>query len=138
MAKNDMMVKIGSWAFITGILIAIFIGIYAAWTIIDGGAANNFFYTDTGGGVAWILAIIGAIIGALAIMGKGTLTAKEVPGFLLAGIALLVMYAVFKGLAITPWLGALFEGISLSLAIFVAPAVGILSLFAIYAMGKDV
>lgn len=136
MANNDMMAKIGSWSFIIGIIIALLVGLYTAMTIEDGG---NFLLADnTGGMVAWVLAVIGIIVGLLAIFGRGTITAKETPGFLLAGIALVVMYSVFKGATIDPWLGSLLEGISLSLSIFVAPAVGILAIKEIYDMGKEV
>jgi hypothetical protein len=159
MAKNDMMLKIGTWAFLIGILIALLVGVYQAYTleqnwneeedltpaeIIAGETAETeiFFESDSGGPVAWVLAIIGAIIGILAVMGKGTITAKETPGFLLAGIALLVMGAVFwnwgGGGFLTPWIGSLLSGVSFSLAIFVAPAVGILAIKAIWDMGKDV
>jgi len=134
MAKNDMMAKIGSWSFIVGIVIAGLVGLYTAITIEDG---NNFLLTTNGGYVAWVLAIIGVIVGLLAIFGKGTITQKEIPGFLMAGIALVVMYGVFKGVVIDPWLGSLLHGISMSLSIFVAPAVGLLAIKAIYDMGKD-
>jgi len=139
MAKNDMMVKIGTYAFLFGILIALLVGLYQAYTI-ETADVEAFFGTDTGGAVAWVLAIIGAIIGILAVMGKGTITAKETPGFLLASIALVVMGAVFQGWSggLTPWLGSLLAGISMSLSIFVAPAVGILAIKAIWDMGKDV
>ena len=130
-----MMTKIGSWAFLIGIVIALIVGLYQAWTLEDG---NNFFGTDAGGWVAWLLAIIGAIVGIVAVLGKGTITKKEVPGFLMAGIALVVMYGVFKGIALTPWIGSLLHGISMSISIFVAPAVGLLAIKAIWDMGKDV
>ena len=142
MAK-DMMLKIGSWAFLIGILIALIVGLYQAVTLeaaIDDvtKAQDIFFATDAGGWVAWLLAIIGAIVGILAFMGKGTITEKEVPAFLMAGIALVVMYGVFQGVTITPYIGSLLAGISLSLAIFVAPAVGILAIKAIWDIGKEV
>ena len=135
MAKEDVMVKLGSWIFLMGIAIALLIGLYQAYTLESG---DNFFGTTTGGGVAWVLAILGAIVGILAFMGKGTITEKEVPAFLMAGIALVVMYGVFQGVTITPYIGSLLAGISLSLAIFVAPAVGILAIKAIWEIGKDV
>ena len=134
MAK-DMYTKIGSWAFLAGIIIALILGIYHAYTLETG---DNFFGTDTGGIVAWVLAIIGVIVGILAFMGKGTITEKEVPAFLMAGIALVVMYGVFQGVTLTPYIGSLLTGISLSLAIFVAPAVGILAIKAIWDIGKEV
>lgn len=139
MAK-DMLSKVGSWAFLIGIIIALIVGLYQA-TTIEGEimGATGFFGESTGGWVAWILAVIGAIVGVLAVIGKGTITAKETPGFLLAGIALVVMGGVFSGwhAIITPWIGALLEGVSFSLSIFVAPAVGILAIKAVWDMGKD-
>jgi hypothetical protein len=136
MTQEDMMLKLGSWAFLIGIVIALIVGIYTAYTIESAG--EHFFATDAGGWVAWLLAIIGAIVGLLAFMGKGTITEKEVPAFLMAGIALVVMYGVFQNIAITPYIGALLAGISMSLAIFVAPAVGILAIKAIWDIGKEV
>jgi hypothetical protein len=47
------------------------------------------------------------------------------------------MYGVFQGIMIRPIIGALFRGISQSLAIFVAPAVGLLAIKAIWDIGKD-
>jgi len=133
--SNGIMGKVGSWAFILGIIIALIFGLWEAVQIEDN---TSFFATDTGGILAWILAILGVIVGIIAIMGKGTITKGEVPGFLLAGIGLVVMYGVFQGISLKPWIGSLLHGISLSLAIFVAPAVGILAIKAIWDMGKEV
>jgi hypothetical protein len=134
---KDIYTKIGSWAFLIGVLIALIIGIYTAWTIENG---ENFLATDTGGWIAWLLAVLGAIVGLIAVIGKGTITAKEGPGFILAGIALVVMAGAFWGWAsmLKPYIGALLAGISMCLAIFVAPAVGLLAIKAIWEMGKEV
>jgi hypothetical protein len=140
MAKNDMLTKIGSWAFLIGILIAVIFGLYYAYTI-EAADVLPFFTTESGGAVAWVLAVIGAIIGILTIYGKGTITRKEVPGFLFAGIALVVMGAVFNTalvMGLTPWIGSLLHGVSFTLSIFVAPTVGLLAIKAIWDMGKDV
>jgi len=114
----------------------------ARWSIpsftLESTTVAAFFGTETGGAVAWVLAILGAIVGILAFMGKGTITEKEVPAFLMAGIALVVMYGVFQFVTIKPYIGSLLAGISMSLAIFVAPAVGILSIKAIWDIGKEV
>jgi len=131
-----MMGKVAIWAFILGALIALLVGLWQAYTIEQN--QQPVFTTDMGGWIAWILAIIGGIVGLLAMLGKGTITKSEVPAFLIAGIALLVMYAVFQGFNIDPWIGSLFKGVSQSLAIFIAPAVGILSIKAIWDIGKDV
>jgi len=135
MAK-DMMGKVAIWAFILGALIALLVGLWQAYTIEQN--QTPVFTTDMGGWIAWILAIIGAIVGLLAMLGKGTITKSEVPSFLMAGIALLVMYSVFQGFSIDPWIGSLFKGVSQSLAIFIAPAVAILAIKAIWDIGKEV
>ena len=138
MAKEgDVYVKIGSWTFLIGILIALIVGVYHA-TTLESTTAAAFFSTDAGGWTAWLLAAIGAVVGILAFFGKGTITEKEIPAFLMAGIALVVMYGVFRGIILTPWIGSLLHGVSLSLAIFVAPAVGILAIKSIWDIGKEV
>ncbi len=134
--NEEIMVKVVGISFIVGIVIAILIGLYQGWTIEQG---TNFIEQEPlGGWVAWILAIIGIVVGLLAIAGRGTITREETPNFLMAGIALVVMYGVFKGVSIDPLLGSLLWGISEALAIFVAPTVIILAIKAIYNMGKDV
>lgn len=139
MAKEgDIYIKLGSWTFLIGILIALIVGVYQATTLESTTATAAFFSTDAGGWTAWLLAIIGAVVGILAFFGKGTITEKEIPAFLMAGIALVVMYGVFQNATITPYIGSLLAGISLSLAIFVAPAVGILAIKSIWDIGKEV
>lgn len=134
---KDTYTKFGSWAFLIGILIALIVGLYQAYTLSS--AATPFFATEIGGWIAWLLGVIGAIVGVLAFMGKGTITEKEVPAFLMAGIALVVMGAVFNSYwtFLKPLIGALLSGVSMSLSIFVAPAVGILAIKAIWDIGKD-
>ena len=137
---SDMYTKIGSWAFLIGILIALLVGLYTAYTI-ESEDAEMFLGTETGGWVIWLLVIIGAIVGILSFIGKGTITSKEGPTFMMAGIALLVMAGAFwgwTGYITGPWIGALLAGISICLAIFVAPAVGLLAIKAIWEMGKEV
>ena len=130
MVKEDMWSKIGSWAFLIGVIIALIVGLYAAWNLESSG--ETF-----GGTIAWVLAVLGAIVGIVSAYGMGTITEKEVPNFLLAGIALVVMYGVFKGISMDPWIGSLLHGISMSLSILIAPAVGILAIKAIWDIGKD-
>lgn len=149
MAKSEILTKVGSWAFIIGIIIALIVGLIHASTFetylnekTAENAQNIFFGTENGGIAAWALAVIGAIIGILAVLGRGTITKQETPGFLIAGIGLLLMGSVFTGIQsmyqLTPWIGSLLSGLSLSLSIFVAPAVGILAIKAIWDMGKEV
>ena len=140
MAK-DIWGKIAVWAFLIGVLIALIIGLWLAYSLQSD--ETPILYTDNGVWVGWLLAFLGIIIGLLAILGRGTITKAETPAFLMAGIALLVMNAVFNsmlgfgGVELKPWLGPLLSGISLPLAIFIAPAVGILAIKAIWDIGKE-
>ena len=126
--------KLGSWVFLIGILIAFIVGLYQAYTLESG---ENFFESNIGGWSAWLLAAIGIVVGILAFFGEGTITKTEVPYFLMAGIALVVMYGVFRGIEMNPLIGSLLHGISMSLSIFVAPAVGLISIKTIWDIGKD-
>ena len=65
---KDTFTKLGSWAFLIGIMVSIFVGIYQAVILESGG---NFFQQNAGGFYAWILAIIGVIVGIFAVIGKG-------------------------------------------------------------------
>lgn len=146
MAKDDIIGKLAIYAFIGGTAIALIIGIIQAWNLQDN--KIPILMDDNGVWIGWVLALLGIIVGLLAFLGKGTITKEEVPAFLSAGIALLVMYAVFGlmygygAVAATdflkPWLGPLLYGISMPLAIFIAPAVGILSIKAVWDIGKEV
>jgi len=137
--NEEIMLKVVGISFIIGIVITLLIGIYQGWSIEQG---RNFIeYEELGGLIAWILALIGIIVGLLAISGKGTITKSETPGYLIAGIALIIMYAAFQDQSISsigPYLGSMLHGISEALAIFVAPTIIILAIKNIYDMGKDV
>jgi anaerobic C4-dicarboxylate transporter len=136
MAK-DIWGKIAVWAFIIGVVIALVIGLWQAYNLQN--SETPILSTDNGVWVGWLLAFLGLIVGLLAILGRGTITKTETPAFLMAGIALLIMYGVFNSMEhlLKPWLGPLLAGISWPLAIFVAPAVGILSIKAIWDIGKN-
>jgi anaerobic C4-dicarboxylate transporter len=136
MAK-DIWGKIAVWAFIIGVVIALLIGLWQAYNLQND--EIPILSTDNGVWVGWLLAFLGLIVGLLAILGRGTITKTETPAFLMAGIALLIMYGVFSSMtdALKPWLGPLLAGLSWPLAIFVAPAVGILSIKAIWDIGKE-
>jgi len=128
--------KLGSWVFLVGILISIIVGSYQAHTLETGG---DFFESNIGSATAWFLATIGLIVGILTFLKEGTVTEKEVPFFLWAAIALVVMGGVFRGwnTILSPYLGALLAGISMSLSIFVAPAIIIIAIKVIWDVGKD-
>jgi len=135
--------KVAVWAFLIGVLIALIVGLWQAYNLQND--ETPILYSENGAWVGWLLAFLGIIIGLLAILGRGTITKSETPAFLMAGIALLVMNAVFNsmmgfgygGVGLKPWLGPLLAGISLPLAIFIAPAVAILAIKAIWDIGKS-
>jgi len=111
MAKNDLE-TIGGYAFIIGVIIAVIAGLFpvadwAAWSPLA-------------------LAILGLIVGFLNI------TDKEINSFLIAGIALLG--AGTAGLGLIPELGPYLASILLNIGAFVAPAVVIVALKAVYSI----
>jgi uncharacterized membrane protein YobD (UPF0266 family) len=142
MAEKSMMGKLAVWAFLIGIVIALVFGIWHAYTMETNDPTDLLFAptNDTGGAIAWVLVILGAVVGILAFLGRGTITSREIPAFLLAGIALLVMYGTFQAInySVGTYIGSLLTGVSLSLALFIAPAVGILAIKAIWDIGKEV
>ena len=105
--------QLGHWSFIIGVLLAIVAGLL--------GTA----YADT---VAMILVVLGVIVGFLNI------SEKEVSSFLIAAIALLLTGAAGLEtlLVVGPYLGPILTNI----ATFVAPAVVIVALKAVYELGK--
>lgn len=105
--------KIGHWSFIIGVLLAMVAGLL--------GAA----YADM---IAMILVVLGVIVGFLNI------SEKEVSSFLIAAIALLLTGAA--GLETLPVMGSYLGPILTNIATFVAPAVVIVALKAVYELGK--
>jgi hypothetical protein len=108
--------KIGSWAFILGVIIAIIAG-------LAGGAVVA--YTGT---ITLILVILGLIVGFLNIGEKDT------GAFLVAAIALMVIGTANLATidTIIPSLGTVIQAVVRYIAIFVAPAALVVALKAIY------
>ncbi len=105
--------EIGHWSFLIGIVLAILAGLMGT------------LYQET---IAMTLIVLGVIIGVLNI------SEKEVTDFLVASIALLLTGAA--GLEELPAIGILIGPIVTNIATLVAPAVVIVSLKAIYELGK--
>ncbi|MEM4263540.1 MAG: hypothetical protein QW666_01430 [Candidatus Woesearchaeota archaeon] len=103
--------KIGHWAFIIGILLAVVAGLVPAWQ------------TPT---VTWILVILGLIIGLLNIQ------AKETTEFLVAAITLLIVGSA----GAIPALGVIVLSILANIVAIVAPAALVVALKAIYALAS--
>lgn len=102
--------KIGSWAFIIGVALAIIAGLIAIPN------------------AALILAILGLIVGFLNI------TVRETTEFLVASIALILLGAA--GLSAIAIVGPIIAAILANIAAFVAPAALVVAIKAIYALAK--
>jgi len=125
---EELLRKVGSWLFLVGILIAVIVG------LITG--AN--FWTDTSGYVTLLLAALGFVVGALTFFAVGNITPEKVPTFLLGALLLVGIGTAGS----TNWfaevniIGPYFTSIATMLAIFVAPAAGILAIRAVWDAGK--
>jgi len=125
---EELLKKIGSWLFLIGILVAVIVGLIVG--------AN--WYTDANSYIAGLLAVLGFIVGLLSFFAMGSITHEKVPTFLIAALTLVGIGALsstwtfgsYEGLA--PY----FVNITQYLAIFAAPAAGILAIRAIWDAGK--
>lgn len=104
---------IGKWSFIIGVLLAIAAGVITQ------------LQTAT---VAWVLVVLGLIIGLLNI------TEKETTTFLVATIALMAVGAA--GLAAVGYIGPYIKAILANIVAIVAPAALIVSLKAVGTIGQ--
>jgi len=112
--------KIGSYAFIVGVIIAIVAGIAA-------GAVEAY-----AGIIALVLVILGLIVGYLNISDKEVLIFMVASiGLIVAGTAnLTVIDSVVAGL------GTILQVILANIVVFIAPAVIVVGLKAVYALAK--
>lgn len=101
------MEKIGTWAFLLGVLISIIVGLQPIWRTPA---------------VIWTLIVLGVIVGFLNVK------AKEVTEFLVAVIAILIV-AAFSGFA---ELGAIVRTMLSNIITFVAPAALVVALKAVW------
>ena len=113
---NNMMSKIGFWAFIIGLILAVIAGLITA---------NK----DPNAAVIVVLIILGLIIGLLNITGK------EIMLFLVATIALIVTGHVFQSLTVLN-LGKYLDQILNYVATLMAPAAVVASIKALWAVGR--
>lgn len=130
--------KISSWLFIIGIVIALIAGLYLGTTVEKNDAGEKFYDVDEDlrGGIEVILGLIGFIAGVLVLMGRGTITEKEMPMFMMAAIIIIALSAV-TSLGNVKWFGDYLMGIVYTLGIFIAPLAGLIAIKAIWDVGKD-
>ena len=106
--------KIGHYSFIVGILIAIIVALFPA---LRGDIS------------VWILVILGVIVGLLNV------TAKEVSGFLISTVALIIASSASALSLSVIWAGL--TQILGNVIIFVAPAAIIVAIKAIFALAAE-
>ena len=105
------MAQVGKWAFIAGFVIAILagLGFQAGW-------------------VAWVLAILGLVVGFLNIAGG------ETKGFLLAAIGLILSATAVQSI---PFIGDIVTRILSNVIAFIAAAVLVVALKSLFEVAKD-
>jgi hypothetical protein len=111
-----MLSKIGFWAFIIGLILAVIAGLITV---------NK----DPNAAVVVVLIILGLIIGLLNVTGK------EIMLFLVATIALIVTGHVFQSLTVLN-LGKYLDQILNYVATLMAPAAVVASIKALWAVGR--
>lgn len=107
--------SIGSWSFIIGLAIALLVGLFVEATGI----------------VVTILVILGLVVGFLNI------TDKEIHGFLVASIALMLAGGAGSFLGSVPAIGNLLERILSNFVVFVAPAAIVVAVKQLISLAKD-
>lgn len=126
---EELLRKVGSWLFLIGILVSVIVGLIVG--------AN--WYVDSNAYVAGLLAILGFVVGALSFFAMGTITHEKVPTFLIAALTLVGIGALSSTWTFGTYSGLapFFVNITQYLAIFAAPAAGILAIRAIWDAGKS-
>jgi hypothetical protein len=124
---EEILKRVGSWLFLIGVAVAVVIGLVVG--------AN--LYTDTGI-MAGLLAVLGFFVGILSFFALGTITHDKVPTFLIAALILVGIGATSSTWTFGTWAGLApyFTNITAYIAIFAAPAAGLLAIRAIWDAGK--
>ncbi|MGV8168602.1 MAG: hypothetical protein ACP5N3_00935 [Candidatus Nanoarchaeia archaeon] len=121
MAKNASS-KVGVWAFIIGVILALIGGVLVA--LLGSGAAA----------ITAILIVLGLIVGFLNV------TKSETKEYLLAAVSLvIVMFAAGSALnlEVLGMLGSYLKSVLNSITIFVVPATIVVAIKAIYGLAQD-
>jgi uncharacterized membrane protein (UPF0182 family) len=128
---EELFKKIGSWLFLIGILMAIIVGLVVGANYIEPGTTAHSY-------ASIILAALGFVVGILTFFAVGNITQEKVPTFLLAALLLVGIGTAgsTNWFAQIDYIGTFFTGIATMLAIFVAPAAGLLAIRAIWDAGK--
>ena len=112
--------KMGEWAFIIGVLIAIVIGLF-----------SGSLEANVQGWLVLLLVVLGLIVGLLNV------TATESTPFLIAAAALMLTGLSGDTLSNIPTIGSYLSGIVVQIAVFVTPAAIVVALKAIQSLAKE-
>jgi hypothetical protein len=106
--------------------------------VIVGLIVGADWYADNESYVAAILAVLGFVVGILSFLAIGTITQERVPTFLIAALTLVGIGALSSTWTFGTWSGIepFFRNITQYIAIFAAPAAGLLAIRAIWDAGK--
>ena len=125
--------KIASWLFLIGVLIAVILGLLAQtyWPPdVTGTLTYPTYITIT-------LAALGFVVGVLSFFAIGNITRERIPTFLIAALILVGIGATGQAFVNLDVVGTYFANIAATLAIFAAPAAGLLAIRAIWDAGKS-
>lgn len=129
-----MFKKLGSWLFLLGILVAVIVGVAIGY---NGGVEEmeNLTWTTPAGA---LLAVLGFIVGILSFFAIGSITKERVPTFLIGALILVVIGASAATWEFGDYYGLVpyFQSITTCIALFAAPAAGLLAIRAIWDAGK--
>jgi hypothetical protein len=106
-----MIEKVGRWAFIAGLVLAVLAGLIfnAPW-------------------IGWVLAILGLIVGFLNVTGA------ESQGFLIAAIGLVLSASAVQSL---PLVGGLVTNILANVVTFISPAILVVAIKALFEFARE-
>lgn len=126
----QMLRALGSWLFLIGVIISVLVGLIVGANLLE-------MNTDAYSYVSILLAVLGFIVGVLSFFAVGTITKERVPTFLIAALLLVGIGATSPWFSELDVIGPYLGSIAGMLAIFVAPAAGILAIRAIWDAGKS-
>lgn len=127
--------KLASWLFLVGVVIAVIVGLLAQalWTPTYTEGVMQLQYPTY---LTIALAVLGFVVGVLSFFAIGNITQERIPTFLIAALILVGIGAAGQWFTNLDIVGTYFANISATLAIFAAPAAGLLAIRAIWDAGK--
>ena len=127
--------KLASWLFLIGVVIAVIVGLLAQalWTPTYTEGVMQLQYPTY---LTIALAVLGFVVGVLSFFAIGNITQERIPTFLIAALILVGIGAAGQWFTNLDIVGTYFANISATLAIFAAPAAGLLAIRAIWDAGK--